>query len=202
MAVVAKLPDIASNPLEAGKDLVSGIAGQTVGKVSGGLSDDMSKSPIEIISARGAAKDGKVTVDQAVVRSSVFEADLNGTLTLATELTNSAINFPISIWMSVPIIQRFPILASSSATTNTGYVKMPDFYVEKGTLGNPKPSLSAMAFGKDVIQRIIPGLGGGTNGSGNLLQGVGNLLQGVTGKTNQSSTNQPSGNNLLNRLLK
>ncbi len=105
--------------------------------------------------------------------------------------------------MSAPIIQRFPILASSSATTNAGgYVKMPDFYVEKGTFGNPKPSLSAVAFGKDLIQRIIPGLGGGTNGSGNLLQGVGNILQGVTGKTNQSSTNQPSGDNLLNRLLK
>jgi len=65
-----------------------------------------------------------------------------------------------------------------------------------------------MAFGKDVIQRFVPGLGGGgTNGSGGLLQGVGNLLQGGGGKTNEAGTNQPATNqspvnNLLNRLLK
>ena len=206
--VVAKVPDIANNPLEAGKDLVSGIAGQTVGKITGGLSDDVSKSPIDVITARGAAKDGKVSVDQVVVRSAVFEADVtNGTVTLATELTNSPINFPISIWMSAPIVQRFPVLASSSAATNAGYVKIPDFYVEKGTLGNPKPSINAVAFGKDVIQRFVPGIGGGgTNGSGNLLHGIGNLLQGEGGNTNQPSTNQPNSNqpvnNLLNRLLK
>jgi hypothetical protein len=209
VAVVAKVPDIANNPLEAGKDLATGIASQTVGKLTGSLSDDVSKSPIEIITARGSAKDGKVAVDQAVVRSAVFEADINnGSVTLAPVLTNSTINLPISIWMSLPIVQRFPILASSSATTNAGYVKIPDFYVEKGTMGNPKPSINAVAFGKDVIQRFVPGLGGGsTNGSGGLLQGVGNLLQGGGAKTNQTGTNQPATNkapvnNLLNQFLK
>jgi len=209
VAVVAKVPDIANNPLEAGKDLATGIVSQTFGKLTGSLSDEVSKSPIDIITARGAVKDGKVTVDQAVVRSTVFEADVNkGTVTLAPVLTNSAINLPISIWMSAPIVQRFPVIASSSGATNAGYVKMPDFYVEKGTLGDPRPSINAMAFGKDVIQRFVPGLGGGgTNGSGGLLQGVGNLLQGGGGKTNEAGTNQPATNqspvnNLLNRLLK
>ncbi len=65
VAVVAKLPEIASNPLQAGKDLVSGIASR---KSLADLSDDMSKSPIEIITARGGwRKDGKVNVDRAVV---------------------------------------------------------------------------------------------------------------------------------------
>ncbi len=88
---------------------------------------------------------------------------------------------------------------------------MPDFYVEKGTLGNPKPSISAVAFGKSLIQRVIPGVGG-TNGTGNILQSIGGLLQGGGAKTNQAGTNQPGTNppatnqapinNLLNRLLK
>lgn len=204
VGVVAMVPDFFSNPITATKDLATGVASQTFGKLTGSLADEVSKSPIDIITARGTAKGGKVTVDQAVVRSTVFEADINsGVVTLAPVLTNSTINLPVSIWMSLPIVQRFPILASSSATTNAGCVKLPDFYVEKGTIGNSKPSINAVAFGKDVIQRFVPGLGGGgTNGSGGLLQGVGNLLQGGGSKTNQPATNQAPVENLLNRLLK
>jgi hypothetical protein len=214
VAVVAKLPEIANNPVAAAESIVGGIASRTAGKVTGGLSEDVSKSPIDVITARGNAGDGKVTVQQTVIRSTVFEADVtNGTVTLAPVLTNSAINFPISIWMSQPIVARFPILAGNNAATNAGYTKLPDFYTEKGTLGNPKPSINALGFGKNVIGRFIPGVGGGngTNGSGNLLQGVGNLLRGGGSTTNQSNqsptnsqpaTNQSPVNNLLNRFLK
>jgi len=213
VAVVAKLPDIASNPIGAAESIVTGIASRTVGKFTGGLSDEVSKSPINVITARGNAADGKVIVQQAVARSTVFEADVtNGTVTLAPVLTNSPINFPISIRMNEPIVARIPILAGSNPQTNSGYVKIPDFYVEKGTLGNPKPSINAPGFGKNVLQQFVPGLGGGsgTNGSGNLLQGVGNLLRGGGANTNQSPTNEPSQsttnqspvNNLLNRILK
>jgi hypothetical protein len=96
-------------------------------------------------------------------------------------------------------------------------VKIPDFYVEKGTLGKPKPSISAGSLGKSVIQKFIPGLGGagggGTNSSGNLLQSIGGIFQGGgNANTNQPGTNQPPANqpatnqspvnNLLNRFLK
>jgi hypothetical protein len=213
VAVIAKLPEIASNPVGAAESIVTGITSRTVGKLTGGLSDEVSKSPIDVITARGNAADGKVTVQQVVVRSTVFEADVtNGTVTLAPVLTNSPINFPISIWMSQPIMARVPMLAGSNPQTNSGYVKIPDFYGEKGTLGNPKPSINALGFGKNVLQQFVPGLGGGsgTNGSGNLLQGVGNLLRGggvntnqsPTNETNQSTTNQSPVNNLLNRILK
>src|SRR6185437_4663944 len=210
VAVVVKLPDIANNPVGAAESVVSGIASHTVGKFTGGLSDEVSKSPIDVITARGNAGDGKVTVQQAVVRSTVFEADVtNGTVTLAPVLTNSVINFPVGILMSEPIVARIPILAGNNAATNSGYVRIPDFYTEKGTLGNPKPSINVLGFGKNVIQRFIPGVGGGngTNGSGNLLQGVGNLLRGGGANTNETNTNQPATNqapfnNLLNRILK
>jgi hypothetical protein len=228
VAVVAKLPDLFDNPVSGAESLLSGMAGKTLGKVSGGLGDDVSRSPIDIITARGTAGDGRVTVEQAIARSTVFEADItNGTVTLAPVLTNSPINFPISIALSGPIAQRIPYLASNdtstnavastnsnasastNATANLSYVKVPDFYVEKGTLGKPKPSINAGSLGKGVIQKIIPGLGGGggTNGTGNLLQGIGGLLHAGGGNTNQTGTNQPSTNqspvnNLLNRFLK
>ena len=212
VAVVAKLPEIANNPVGAAESVVSGIASHTVGKFTGGLSDEVSKSPIDIITARGNAGEGKVTVQQVIVRSTIFEAEVtNGTVTLAPVLTNSPINFPVGIAVSQPIAARVSNLAGNQAATNSGYVRLPDFYVEKGTLGNPKPSINALGFGKSVIQRFIPGVGGGngTNGSGNLLQGVGNLLRGGGGEsnTNQTNTNQPATNqspvnNLLNRILK
>jgi hypothetical protein len=214
VAVVAKLPDLFDNPVSGAESLLSGMAGRTLGKPNGGLSEDVSRSPIDVITARGTAGDGRVTVESAVVRSTVFQAEVNnGSVTLAKELTNSPINFPVSISLSQSIAQRIPYLASnntstnSTGATNASYAKIPDFYVEKGTLGNPKPSINAASLGKGVLQKFIPGLGGGgTNSSGNLLQGVGNLLQGGS-KTNQPGTNQPAGtnqspvNNLLDRFL-
>ena len=209
-AVVAKLPELfGDNPAGAVESLAGGVVNKGLGKPSGGLSDDVSKSPIDVITARGTAGDGRVTVEQALARSTVFEADVaNGTVTLAPVLTNSPINFPVSILLSHAIVQRIPYLSSANAATNGGYVKLPDFYVEKGTLGQPKPSLSVTSLGKGVLQRFIPGLGGGssTNGnSGNLLNNLGGLLN-RGDKTNQATPNQPAtnqspANNLFNRFL-
>jgi hypothetical protein len=236
VAVVAKLPDLFNNPVSGAESLVEGMAGRVLGKFSGGLGEDVSKSPIDVITARGTAGDGRVTVEQAVVRSTVFEATVtNGTVTLDRVLTNSPINFPVSIALNQSIAQRIPSLGSSTTSTNgnastnsivstnsvassnASYVKIPDFYVEKGTLGKPKPSISAGSLGKSVIQKFIPGLGGagggGTNSSGNLLQDIGGVFhRGENANTNQPGTNQPPTNqpatnqspvnNLLNRFLK
>jgi len=209
-AVVAKLPELfGDNPAGAVESLAGGVVNKGLGKPSGSLSEDVSKSPIDVITARGTAGDGRVTVEQALARSTVFEADIaNGTVTLAPVLTNSPINFPVSILLSQAIAQRIPYLSSANAATNGGYVKLPDFYVEKGTLGQPKPSLSVTSLGKGVLQRFIPGLGGaaGTNGnSGNLLNNLGGLLN-RGNKTNQGAPNQPATNqspvnNLFNRFL-
>lgn len=129
-----------------------------------------------------------------------------GTVTLAPVLTNSALNLPISIWLSKPIVERIPYVSSVVVETNANYAKLPDFYVEQGTVGVPKPDVNLGSLGKTVIKQLIPGLNGGsTNGSGNLLQGVGNLLNGGGSKTNQPNqpaTNQSPVNNFLNRIMK
>jgi hypothetical protein len=212
VSVVVAVPDLfGNNPTAAISRLGSTAAGKVLGEYSGGLADEVSKSPIDIISARGSATNGVVKVDQAVVRSTIFESDVTGTETLAPVLTNSPLNLQVSILLSQPVAQESR-LANIGATNAAGYVKLPDFLVIKGTQGDPKASISVAALGKGLIQQFVPGLGGGngTNGSGNLLQGVGNLLRGGGGNTNspnQSTTNQPSTNqspvnNLLNRILK
>ncbi|HEY2081237.1 MAG TPA: AsmA family protein, partial [Verrucomicrobiae bacterium] len=210
---VANVPDFfGPNGISAVEKFGVRAVGRSVGKPSGGLSDDVSRSPIDVITARGTAGDGRVTVQQAVMRSSVFEADVtNGTVKLAQELTNSPINFPVSIYLNKSVAQRVPYLSSANASTNSDYVKIPDVYVEKGTLGEPKPSINTKALGKDVLQQLIPGVGGGTNSSGNLLQGLGGLLHGGSNTNqpapNQIGTNPPPANNqspvnnLMNRFL-
>jgi hypothetical protein len=197
---VAKLPEIANNPLGA----ISSLAGGALnGGLSGGLSGDVAQSPIDVITARGNAGNGRVVLQQAVVRSSVFEGTVtNGTVTLAQVLTNSAIDIPVGISLNKSIAQRVPTLVPENTPTNVNYVKLPDFFTETGTVGDPKPKINTVALGKGVVQKFIPGLGGGTNGSsGNLLQGLGGLLQNRS-NTNQPATNQSSPvDNLLNHFL-
>jgi hypothetical protein len=148
---------------------------------------------------RGTAGNGRITIEQATMRSTVFEATVtNGTVTLAPVLTNSTLNLPVSISLHKSIPPRIPLLSSLQPPTNSSYTKIPDFYVVKGTLGKPDAGISTKALAKDALQNFIPGLiGAGTNTAGTLLQGIGNLgglLQGGP-KTNQPATNQSSTNN-------
>jgi hypothetical protein len=205
---VANVPEFfGTNGISEAEKFGMHAVGRKFGKYNGGFADDVSRSPIDVITARGTAGDGRVAVQQAVVRSSAFEADVtNGTVALARELTNSAIDFPIGISLNKTLAARVPYLASTNAVTNSDYVKIPDIYTEKGTLGDPKPSINVVALGKDVLDQLIPGAVGGTNSPGNLIEGIGGLLLGGT-TTNQPATNQPSDdyqspvNELMNRLL-
>jgi hypothetical protein len=201
VVVVGKLPEIAQNPLSAG---LSVVGGALKGALTGGLSDELNQAPIDVITLRGNAGNGKVVLERAVIRSSVFEGVVsNGTVTLADQLTNSPINIPVGLAVNKAFTARLSMLSFADSSTNGNYVRLPDFFSETGTVGSPKPNISAASLGKGLIQKIIPGLGGGgTNGSGNLLQGLGNILQGGGGNTNQPGTNQSPVNNLLNRLLK
>jgi uncharacterized protein involved in outer membrane biogenesis len=201
--VVGTLPELLKNPEGA----VGSLIGQLTGKGSGGLVDDFSKSPVNEISARGSVGTGKFTLQQAVVQSSAFRAQASGTLALAPVLTNSPIEFPVSVSLSQPIAQRLN-LAGPNAATNGAYVKLPDFLTMKGTVGKPDAAINKLVLANLALQ----GIGGGASGSGkgnNLLQGIGGLLGGgnTAGSGTNSSASQPATNaspagNLLNRLLK
>jgi hypothetical protein len=217
--VVATIPDLIKNPEGAVGSLLQGLTGQT--GTNGSLTDELSKSPINSIAARGSASAGKVNLQQAMIQSTAFRADATGTVTLAQVLTNSAINIPVSVSLSQSIARRIN-LVSADTPTNATYVKLPDFLTETGTVGEPKSQINKLALislaakglsGSGIggtAGSIIQGLGFGaagtntagqsTNKVGSLLQGLGGILGGTTA-TNAATTNQPATNQPLNNLL-
>jgi uncharacterized protein involved in outer membrane biogenesis len=218
--VVATIPDLVKNPETRVTSLLQGLTAQ-----NGGLADELSKSPINSIVARGNAASGKVNLQQAMIQSSAFHADATGTITLAPVLTNSAVNIPVSVFLSQSIARRINLVPAGTPT-NAPYVKLPDFVTETGTVGDPKVqidkiallSLAAKGIGiggtaGNLIQGLSNLSAGGTNASSQSTNKVGNLLQGLGGilggnaaaatntTTSQPATNQAPLNNLLNDLL-
>jgi uncharacterized protein involved in outer membrane biogenesis len=190
--VVATIPEMVRNPESA----VGSLLGNLSGQAKGSLTDELSKSPINSIVARGSAGSGKVTIEKATVESAAFRADATGAIVLAPVLTNSTLNIPVSVSLSQPIARRLN-LVSSDTSTNAPYAKLPDFFSEVGTVGNPKPEVKTMALLKLAAQGIGGALPiGGT--AGNILQGLG-----LGGNKNTSGTNAPAtnkGGNLLQGL--
>jgi len=208
--VIGAIPELIANP--------GALVGTATGK--GGLSDDLAKSPLDSIDARGDIASGKVNLQKAVVQSAAFLAEARGTVTLADVLNNSALQIPVSISLSHGIAKNIG-LASSDASANTAYEKLPDFYTEVGTIGDPKYHINNVGLGKLGGKAII-GIGsklGGSTGqffrdaggllgtapatnsqtgtnkppdkSGELIKGLGGFLSGALGQTNAPSTNKP-----------
>jgi uncharacterized protein involved in outer membrane biogenesis len=175
---IAAIPDL-SNPTAA--------FGAVFGK--GGFSDELAKSPIDSIDARGDITSGKVNLQKAIVQSAAFEADAHGRVTLNEVLTNSALQVPVSVSLSRGIAKTFG-LTPAEADANTAYVKLPDFYTMKGTVGNPKNDINRLAVAK-IGGKAILGVGSNLGGSpGQLFREAGSLL-GTSPSTNSpSKTNQ------------
>jgi hypothetical protein len=177
--VIGAIPELITNP--------SALIGTATGK--GGLSDDLAKSPIDSIDARGDVTSGKVNLQKAVVQSAAFMAEARGTVTLADVLTNSALQVPVSISLSHGIAKNFG-LASAEASTNAAYVKLPDFYTMKGTVGDPKNDINKLALAK-VGGKALLGVGSSLGGStGQLFREAGSLFGTSSGTNSQSKTNQ------------
>ena len=158
---------------------------------------ELADSPLNWIDARVGIGSGAVTITNAVVRSSLFSAGVNGTMTLDDVLTNSTINnMPVQIAVVGSVARRLKVLSTSSASADV--VQLPQFYAIGGTLGSPDPHIDKLALFKSAVSEVIGRVGGDT---GNLLKGVGGAL-GLSGTANQTgaATNAPatnSGGNLL-----
>ena len=216
--VVAMIPGLVKNPEGAVGSLVQGLTGKT----GGGFTDELSKSPINSILARGNAGAGRVDLQEAVIQSAAFRADATGTVTLAPVLTNSTIRMPVGVSLSQPIAQRLNLVPAGTPT-NAPYAKLPDFLMLTGTVGNPEKQIDKMALLTLAAKGIggsIPGVGGTagnvvqglsgllggkpagstnapnatTNKQGGVLQGLGGILGGNAPATTSAPTNQPATN--------
>lgn len=195
--VVAGIPELLRNPTGTVTSLFGGLTGKA--GTSGGLADDLQRSPINAIVVGGKVGAGRVDLQQAVVQSAAFKADAGGgAITLAPVLTNSAIQIPVAISLSQPIAQRIG-LASASTSTNAAYTKLPDFLTMTGTVGEAKTKINYLALaglaGKSVTG-AVQGLGGSVGGTlGNIL----GIKPATT--TNQPPATQSPVNNLINGLF-
>ena len=181
---VAAIPELIRDPAKGIGEFLSGATG------GGGLLEELKRSPLNSIAVHGTAGSGHVNLTQAMVQSPAFEADAKGDIMLAPVLTNSTLNIPVAISLSRQLAQRFN-LAPADTSTNTAFVKLPDFLTIKGTLGAVK------AEKKDSVLAgmALKGIGGAIPGSGtvgNLLNNVGGLLG---GGTKSAGTNVPPGTN-------
>jgi hypothetical protein len=194
--VVATIPELIKNPASAVGSLFS---------KSGGITDDLQKSPINVITARGNIAAGKVNLQSAVVESPAFRAEAAGTVTLAEVLTNSTIQIPVTIALSQSIAQRVNLVAANSPT-NAAYSKLPDFLTMTGTVGKPDEKINKVALGSLAAQGILGAIPGGGGKTGDLIRGLGGLLPGATpaGTNAAPTTNSPARaiGNLLDGFLK
>jgi hypothetical protein len=190
--VVVAIPSLAADPSGAVVNLGKNLLGK--GTSSSGSSDDLKNSIINAIIARGVAGSGRIDLQQSFVESPTFRADATGTVTLDAILTNSAINFPVSISLERATASRLSLVPANTPT-NATYAKIPDFFVEKGTVGAPKNELDKSVLAKLAVEKLGAAIGGNT---GSQIQNLGNLLGGKS-NTNSSGTNA-TGNNASSLL--
>lgn len=202
--VVAMIPELLHNP--------EGALGSLLGELTGrqtGLAGEIQQSPIDAITARGKAGAGKITLDQAVVRSPAFEAQANGSITLNQVLTNSTLQIPVTLSLSRSIASRLNLTPTNTPTT-AAYVTLPSFLTMTGTLGDPKRDINRGALAGIAVQALGVNVHGSKLNPRGLLNDLGGLLKGNRSEsttssgsqTNAPATNQSPVKNLLDRFLK
>ena len=153
---------------------------------------------------------GRVDLEQAVVQSAAFRAEAVGTITLAAVLTNSTIQIPVSISLSRPIAEKLNLVPTNTPT-NAAYAKLPNFFTERGTIGEPQADINKGALAGLVLQSMTSGVPAAGSKVSGVLQGLGGLFGGGTPSTANpppdAATNQPASKqeligNLLNNILK
>jgi hypothetical protein len=169
--VVATIPELLSNPVNAISSLLGGVTGQ------GGLMNDLKQAPIESITAQVTVGSGQVTLKSSRVQSTAFLAEATGGIALNAVLTNSSINIPVTVSLSQALAQKMNLASGGTSTTTTAaYVPLPQFLTMTGTLGNAKPKIDRLAL-VGITARSIGGAGLLQNVATNVAP-LGNMLKG------------------------
>jgi hypothetical protein len=144
---------------------------------------------------RGRVADGRVTVEQAEVKSAAFEVSAAGDIALADILTNSAIRFPVRVSLSRPLAEKVGL--AGDTPTNQPMAVLPDFLTMTGTLGKPKQDRNNLVLlglaaraGGSIVGQSGSAIGGK---AGDILNALGGLAGGGTSSNTHSTTTNASG---------
>jgi hypothetical protein len=184
--VVTVVPEILKNPTAATGSLLGAVFGGS----RGGLVDELSKSPIDVIDARGDIAAGSVNLQRAFVQSVAFQSEAVGTIAIADVLTNSTLNIPLHVWLQLGIADRLNMVPSDTPT-NAAYAKLPDYVTIKGTVGDPQSDINKLALLGTTLKSIGGSIPGVDTKAGGLIQGLGGLL---TGQRPQATNQTPATN--------
>lgn len=192
--VIAIVPTIAKNPNAALSSLAGALFGGSSSQ-AGGWTDELSRSPIDVIEGRGNIAAGVVNLERALVQSPAFQANAHGTITLAEIPTNSTLQIPLTISVERSLAQKINFIPAGTPT-NATYVKLPDYVTVKGTVGAPKTDINKMALVGTALEQLGGKIPGVDQKTGSLLQGLGSMLTGQksadTNAPAAAGTNQPA----------
>lgn len=159
--------------------------------------------PLNSISCRIAAGQGKATVETFNLKSPAFIADVHGDIVFANPVINSPLDLPMTMSIKKSYVQNVPFFAAL-AETNSDYVEVPlDVVKVGGTMGKPKAAVNLKLTTKNVttILKGVESQVGGKDGKA-VLGGINSLIGGSTTTNAPSTTNAaPTVNKLLNGLF-
>lgn len=192
---------------------------------------ELAESPINWVAAQAEITNGLVRLQNTSVESEAFFATVNGTITLADMITNSALNLPIDLSLRRSLAEKSKILPANTPP-DAKYAKLGNLYTIEGTLGAPDPDANKTALaglalqgaaglglGNEKTEKALGAIGNilsgqksgnvSTNGAATnaapaakLLEGLGGLLGGKEKSTNAPATNQPPRQNPVGDLLR
>ena len=145
--VVVAIPELVKNPTATVGNLIGRLTGTGT---KGGFADEVMARPIEAIRVQGRVADGKITLEQAEVHSSAFQASAPGEIALNDILTNSAIRFPVQISLNRALAEKAGL--AGNTPTNQPMVALSHFLTMHGTVGEPKKEINYAVLGALALQ--------------------------------------------------
>jgi hypothetical protein len=169
---------------------------------------ELMSDPLNSISCRVSAGQGKATVETLNFKSAAFIADIHGDMQFANPVTATPLDLPMTLSIKKSYVQNIPFFAGL-AETNADYVALPlDVVKVSGTLGSPKSSINLKITTKNVTT-ILKGVENqvGDQKTKSILNNINSAIggsQSQSGTTNTTTTNKPAAesvNKLLNGLF-
>ncbi len=147
--IIVAIPELVKNPTAAVETLAGAFT-----KSSGGVMDEVTQSPINVIQARGNVGAGKMDLQHALVESPAFQVGATGAIELAEVLNDSRLKIPLTMALRRSIADQVGL--AGNTPTNAMYAKLPDFVSIGGTIGKPKEKIDKVAIGFTAIKSILP----------------------------------------------